>query len=94
MKDSDDIKMEIAIGGQKFSISVPFSRQNFVRDIESEIGNLFSSLRKKFPKKDERELLAMIIYQYASHYGEIRERHQVALDLAIKCEKKIDDIMI
>lgn len=84
--------MEINIGGQIVKLTVPFLKQDFVRDTESEIGALFSSLRKKFPRKDERELLAMIIYQYASYYRELTSRHEEALRLASDCEKAIDSI--
>lgn len=86
--------MEINIGGQNVRLTVPFLKQDFVRDTETEIGKLFSSLRKKFPRKDERELLAMIIYQYASYYRELLFRHEEALRLAKDCEERLGRIEI
>ncbi len=94
MYDSEKVNMEINIGGQNVKLTVPFLKQEFVRDTESEIGSLFSSLRKKFPRKDERELLAMIIYQYASYYRELLGRHEEAMRLARDCEERLDRIEI
>lgn len=92
MDDSEKINMDINIGGQKVKLTVPFRKQNFVRDVETEVGHLFDAWRIQFPRKDERELLAMIIYQYASFYKELTLRHEEALRLAEDCEKRLEDI--
>jgi len=94
MDDSEKVNMEINIGGQVVKLSVPFSKQDFVRDVEDEIGKLFQSWRKNFPRKDERELLAMIIYQYASYYRELTSRHEEAMNLTQQCLNDIDAIGI
>ncbi len=92
MYSSDKVNMEIHIGSQNVKLTVPFLKQDFVRDTESEIGKLLSSLRQKFPRKDERELLAMIVYQYASYYRDLLSRHEEALRLAEECNDKLDSI--
>ena len=92
MDESAQVNMEIKIGDQNVKLTVPFLKQDFVRDTEDEIGKLYSALRKKFPRKDEDELLAMIIYQYASYYRELLSKHEEALKLARDCESRLDEI--
>ncbi|MDE7413050.1 MAG: cell division protein ZapA [Muribaculaceae bacterium] len=86
--------MEIKIAEQTVKLSIPFLKQDFVRDTENEIKSLFLSLRRKFPRKDESELLAMIIYQYASYYRELLLRHEEAKNLAMEIENTIDSIEV
>ena len=92
MDDSEKVYMEINIGGQVVKLTVPFSEQDFVRDVEQEIDRLYHSWRKNFPRKDERELLAMIVYRYASYYRQLTLRHEEALRLANDCESAVDAI--
>ncbi|MDE5870146.1 MAG: cell division protein ZapA, partial [Muribaculaceae bacterium] len=89
MDTSEKVNMEINIGGQIVNLTVPFQRQDFVRDTEREIDIIFSDLRRRFPRKDERALLAMVIYQYASNYFDLRSKYERALSLASDCERKI-----
>ncbi len=74
------------------NLSVPFQRQEFVRDIEDEIRVLFSKLRRDFAVKDERELLSMMVYQYASYYGDLKSRYQEAQNLAEQCLRDMDKV--
>lgn len=92
MDDSEKINMKINIGGQTVWLTVPFGKQNMVRDVEAEIGRLYASWRKIFPTKDNHELLAMIAYQYASHYKELSLKYEDAMRLARDCEAGLDDI--
>lgn len=92
MDDSMKINMQINIGGQPVALTVPFDRQDFVRDIESEIDKLFATWRRSFPKKDDRELFAMIAYQYASRYKDLISTYEEALRAALKCDEQIDAI--
>lgn len=89
MAAPEEIEMEIKIADQKVRQRVAFDRQDFVRETEKEIGNLFWSLRKSFPKKKESELLAMIIYQYASYYRDLVALHKKALQIAIQCDNML-----
>ena len=46
MNDSENIKMNLNIGGQRIVQTVPFRNQDFVRDVEKEVDNLYSKWRK------------------------------------------------
>ena len=78
MNDSEKIKMYLNIGDQRISLTVPFERQEFVRDVEADVDRLYARWRKAFPAKTDREILAMVAYQYASFYGELKERYEAA----------------
>lgn len=92
MDDSEKINMKINIGGQPVWLTVPFGKQDMVRDVEAEIGRLYASWRKTFPSRDNHELLAMIAYQYASHYKELSLKYEDAARLARECEEGLDAI--
>lgn len=91
MNDSDKIIMTLNIGDQRIQMSSPFARQEFVRVVESEVDGLYRKWRKKFPAKDDSELLAMVAYQFASFYYELKERYEKATDIAIDCLKQIEE---
>lgn len=76
--DTEKIKMEINIAGEHIKLSVPFNRQDLVRDTEKGVAELYDSWRLRFPRKSESELLAMIAYQYASYYYELLSLQQQA----------------
>ena len=54
MNDSDNVKMTINIGGEHIQLSVPFNRQDAVRDAEKAVAQLFDNWRKKWPSRSER----------------------------------------
>lgn len=70
--------MYLNIGDQRISLNVPFERQEFVRDIERDVDLLYHKWRQAFPAKTDREVLAMMAYQYAAFYGELKERYEAA----------------
>lgn len=74
--NSEDIKMEVNIAGERISLSVPFSRQEAVRKTEAELGMLYRSFGEVFPKKSPKELLAMVAYRFASSYYELLEKRE------------------
>lgn len=90
MKRREQIKMSLNIGGQPLTVNVPFDRQEFARDTEEEIDSLYRSWRREFPKKSDKELLAMVAYQYASFYRDLTERQRLAAKLAEECIDLID----
>lgn len=75
--DKDNVKIEINIAGQSVRLSVPYEKQESVRDCEKAINSLFSEWRHKFPKKTHSEIMAMIAYQYASYYQELSARYEI-----------------
>lgn len=93
MTDRDTINMEINIAGERIKLAVPYNSQNDVRDSEAEIQNLYNTWRVRFPKKSDRELLAMVAYQYASYYHELLRLHKQATSLAISCNDELSKLL-
>ncbi len=93
MKDQEKINMEINIGGEPIKLTVPFQNQELTRSVEEEINNLYAAWRRSFPKRSDKGLLAMMVYQYASHYKELTIRYQEASKKAEECLGKLDDIL-
>lgn len=87
---NDNVRMEINIGGERIILTVPFARQDAVRDTERNLGALFETWRRRFPSKSTTELLAMVAYQYASFYGELLERVDEARRSVAEMSHKID----
>lgn len=92
MKDQEKINMEINIGGEPIKITVPFQNQELTRSVEDEINSLFAAWRRSFPKRSEKGLLAMMVYQYASYYKELTIKYQEATRKAEECLGNLDDI--
>jgi len=93
MKDQEKINMEINIGGESIKLTVPFQNQELTRSVEEEINSLYDTWRRSFPKRSEKGLLAMMVYQYASYYKELALKHQEAINKAEECLGKLNDIM-
>lgn len=85
MTDLEKIKMFLNIGDQRFSMTVPFAKQDFVRDVESEVDGLYRKWRLSFPSKSDKEILAMVAYQYASFYNELKTQYAEAARKATEC---------
>lgn len=92
MMDQEKINMEINIGGEPIKITVPFQNQELTRSVEDEINSLFAAWRRSFPKRSEKGLLAMMVYQYASYYKELTIKYQEATRKAEECLGNLDDI--
>ncbi|MDE6007334.1 MAG: cell division protein ZapA [Muribaculaceae bacterium] len=82
--------MYLNIGEQRISLTVPFANQDFVREVEEKVDGLYRQWRITFPGKTNREILAMVAYQYASYYEELRRRQADALKEAEECLRLID----
>lgn len=83
--------MFLNIGDQRISLTVPFDRQDFVRDVESKVDRLYRKWRLSFPSKTDREILAMVAYQFASYFSELKERYDAAAEKAATCLRHIGD---
>lgn len=94
MGDSEKINMEINIGDHEVQIRVPFDKQDSVRDLEKEVDQVFSGLRKIYPRKDTAEILAMIVYRYASYYHDLADLHAEVRRVAEDCSRALDEIII
>lgn len=71
MTSKDNTRIKITIAGESLLLTVPFNRQDAVRDTEREVNGLFDLWRRRFTEKSDMELLAMIAFQYASHYSDL-----------------------
>lgn len=91
--DTDKIKMQINIAGERISLTVGFDEQDAVREAEASVATLFKDWRRMFPKKSVQELLAMIAYQYASYYLALRHRHEDVVEMLSDFEKRIDGVL-
>ena len=91
MNDSQKVKMHLNIGEQRLSINTPFERQEFVRDVEASIQRLYGQWRNAFASKTDREILAMVTYQFASHYLEMKEAYEEATRKASECLSQLKD---
>lgn len=90
-QDSEKIKMYLNIGDQRILLNVPEANRNFVKETEREVEELYRKWRHNFPLKSDREILAMVAYQYASFYGELRRRYDTATAMADECLSLIEE---
>lgn len=94
MQDTDKIKMRIKIAGLSIPLSVAFKEQDHVRETEARVAELFDNWRRMFPTKSTEELLAMMTYQYASHYlAETRNSEKITDQLS-ELEKQLDQAVL
>jgi cell division protein ZapA (FtsZ GTPase activity inhibitor) len=90
MSAQELIKLNLNIGGQRFSLNVPFDRQEFARDVEESVDSLYKKWRRNFPQKTDGEVMAMVAYQFASHYKELTEKYEFATEKAEQCLRLLD----
>lgn len=93
MGTTDNVKMEINIAGERIFLTVPFSQQDAVRETEKNVESLYSAWRKDFPRKSDKELLAMIAYQYASYYDHLINRIEQAKEMAKEADRKLSELL-
>ncbi|MBD5207036.1 MAG: cell division protein ZapA [Bacteroidales bacterium] len=89
MEDSEKVNIDINIAGQLITLNVAFDRQDFVRDVEEEINSLFSKWQLEYPRRDERQILAMMVYRYAEYYTDLVAIHKKAMAMV---ETEIADV--
>lgn len=90
MNDSEKIKIFLNIGDQRISLNVPFDRQKFARNVEKDVDSLYRKWRQSFQGKSDKEIMAMVAYQYASFYAELGERYNEAHRLAEVCMRNVN----
>lgn len=78
MKENKTVQMHINIAGERISLNVGFSSQDDVRQAEDSVCKLYNKWRKQFPRRSDRELLAMISYQFAYYYLTLSKRYEQA----------------
>lgn len=92
MEFSEKQIIEIFICGQPVSLQASPQRREKVKNIEKEINTLSREWRKNYPQKSDMEILAMITYQYASYYQDLKERYAEAELIAKSCNEALEKI--
>ena len=73
-----NVKMQINIAGEELTLTVAEDRQEFVRRTESYVNDLFADWRARFQKRTSQNILAMMAYQYASHFLALCDEYEDA----------------
>ena len=94
MKGSDKVEMTINIVGELIKLNVDFDEQYSVRDAENAVKIYFDRLKKSWPNNSDKNLLAMVAYQFAKSYHQIIRQQEKAIDLINDINKQIDEISL
>ena len=84
------INIEVNIYGTRFSVVVPFSRQDSVRATETQMKAYLQGLRAQHPMKSITECMAMMAYHYASNFFATSARQEAD---AAEAEQLLSDAM-
>lgn len=76
------INIEVNILGTRFSVSVPFSKQDTVRAIETEMKAYLKRLMETHPTRSVAECMAMMAYHYASGLFAVNARYEADMSEA------------
>ncbi|MDE6230588.1 MAG: cell division protein ZapA [Muribaculaceae bacterium] len=87
----EKIIMKLSVGGETFTHTVNFADQNRVRDVEKDVNDLYTKWRKRFPGMTDRTVMAMVAYQFATHYKELMAMYEEASRLASECLGLIEE---
>ena len=82
--------MTIDIGGELITLNVEFDDQNNVRDTEKALARYFDHLKKEWPEKSDRNLLALTAFQFAKSYYQILKLNEEATDTTKQLIDKIE----
>lgn len=93
MTDAENVNLELNIGGVRIPLAVPQSKLSSVRETEREVRELFNTWRDRYPSNTTAELLAMIAYQYARFYLELKDRYQAAANSTASLEYSLDALL-
>ena len=77
-----NIKIDVKIGEEYIPLTVPFSQQDEVREVESELNLYMKELRNKVPNKGQKTYLAMAAYHFASYYFFLKNQYEKESDEA------------
>ena len=91
MKGSDNIKMTIDIGGELISLDVDFDDQYNIRNTERAIKLYIERMKKAWPEKSDRNILAMTAFQFARSYHQLLNIQDKAIDAAKLKLKEIQE---
>ena len=80
MKGSDNVGITINIVDELIKLNVDFDEQISVRDAEKAVNAYFDKLRKAWPNNSDKNILAMVAYQFARSYHQLLKQQDEALD--------------
>lgn len=93
MNDADKVKMTINIGGEHIQLSVDFNKQDAVRKAEKAAADLFDLWRARWAKRTDKEILAMVAYQFAFYYEDLVSRVEDAANIAEECDARLSRLI-
>lgn len=84
----DNVKMTLNIAGELFELDVDFNQQLSVREAERDVKQFCDKLKKSWPEKSDRNILAMAAFQFAKWYRQLLEIQQEAISMSrSKCSE-------
>lgn len=93
MTESDKVNMTINIGGEHIPLTIDFNLQDAVRDAEKAASDLFNTWRLRWPNRTDKEILAMVAYQFAYYYQDLLERQALAAAIAEDTASLLDILL-
>ena len=91
------INIEVNLYGTRFSVVVPFSKQDAVRATETQMKAYLKNLRETHHTKSLAECMAMMAYHYASNFFAANAEHEAdraeAMDLLKDAARMCGDEM-
>lgn len=93
MATPDKVKLDINIAGERIQLTVPVQDQDRVRIIEKDINRLYSDWRVKFNRKTPSELMAMLLFQYASYFFGVNARIESITEELTDISALLDNIL-
>lgn len=93
MKETDDIRMEIKIAGDRLYLTVPFLKQMEVREAERRVVGLFQSFTSRYPGMGPKQVLAMVAYELASLYNRLLKETDSAVQAAEEVETRLREMV-
>lgn len=94
MKGSDVIGMTIDIGGELITLDVDFDEQNSYRDTERAVKLYLERIKKIWPEKSDRNLIAMAAFQFARSYHQLLKIQEELLEATNLKINQIDSVSL
>ena len=92
MKGSDKVRMTINIVGELIKLNVDYDEQNSVRDAETAIKIYFDKLKKSWPNNSDKNILAMVAFEFAKSYHQSIKIKDQALDIINNNISRINEL--
>lgn len=77
-----EIEMEVNIAGERVKLTVPFSRQDAVRETEHTLARFAGELWERHPHSSDKQILAKMAYEFARRYIALKKMRAAELEEA------------